>query len=137
MCRRGCFFLVCPPKKACGVIINPDTNFESEGPDLCMTPCAGNAAEFCGGDESIVVFTKDDGRCSLGRDATLGIGPWRFVDLYKYADRQLSLNTWQIHCIITYSDTVGSRALPHNAVDLHPPLVRLLQCMRCRGYATS
>jgi hypothetical protein len=51
-------------------------------------------------------------------------GPWRLSYFYKYAKGRVSLNLQYAYRLMTHSDTVGARALPHNAVDLHPPLKR-------------
>ncbi|KAJ7192355.1 hypothetical protein GGX14DRAFT_701408 [Mycena pura] len=75
----------------------------------CDIPCAGNAAEKCGASDvpGLWVLGKDDGLVFdlQGRDlSALIVGDWRLS--------------------YVYNDTVGARALEHNAVDLHPGLPR-------------
>ncbi|KIJ35132.1 hypothetical protein M422DRAFT_262691 [Sphaerobolus stellatus SS14] len=73
-------------------------------------PCPGNVLESCGNslpDASpalLNIFFK--GQCSIlwRGGAKLTSGSWRLIGFYN--------------------DTVGARALPHNAVDLHPGLPR-------------
>jgi hypothetical protein len=107
-------------------MFNPDTGFESDFGE-CSFPCVGNAAEACGGPNTLMnIFQKADGHCNdffFSGDAKLTSGPWRFSYYYKYVsqvDLRMLSYAHQAGC----SDTVGARALPHNAVDLHPPLKR-------------
>jgi hypothetical protein len=107
----------------CGNIFNPQNDFDTVLATQCTDVCPGNSRELCGGGSAIMtVFQKDDAACLDFRGKySLTSGSWRLVNLFKYV---YSL----VHSLYTNwmdnSDTVGARALPHNAVDLHPPLPR-------------
>ncbi|KIJ34557.1 hypothetical protein M422DRAFT_263338 [Sphaerobolus stellatus SS14] len=99
-------------KCVCANSFNPDTGFESDDGE-CVIPCVGNPAEACGGIAAedgnfplASVYTKNDGRCNMlgGLLNVVAVGDWRFI-------------YW-------FNDTIGARALKHNAVDLHPGLPR-------------
>jgi len=121
MAQQPLFFEVCANA------FNPHGGFESlDG--LCTIPCAGNPNEACGGQEDpeqplVSLYEKQgDGRCDmLFGMATFTSGDWRFVYWFKCGKSpryiQTNLNSY-------FSDTVGARALKHNAVDLHPGHLR-------------
>jgi len=94
----------------CGNIFNPSTSFESDSEEeTCIRlgdPCPGNAYEKCGSLEQgrLNIWFKGDLCPLFPGGAALTSGPWRLSYFYN--------------------DTVGARALPHNAVDLHPSLKR-------------
>ncbi|GJJ14008.1 hypothetical protein Clacol_008265 [Clathrus columnatus] len=97
----------------CANIFNPDTCFESDFGECTEfgTPCVGNPNESCGfiGDDPppqlLNIFFKGD-LCNFlyQGGAALTSGSWRLVYFYN--------------------DSITARALPHNAVDLHPSLPR-------------
>ncbi|KIJ40733.1 hypothetical protein M422DRAFT_68498 [Sphaerobolus stellatus SS14] len=118
----------------CANIFNPDTCFESDfgfctigGPaeDGGAQPCPGDSRESCGNGSPVAtpqllnIFFKDFCRALWQGGAQFTSGPWRLIYFYKYGFPMSEFSD-----LILISDTVGARALQHNAVDLHPGLPR-------------
>ncbi|KAF8584675.1 hypothetical protein K439DRAFT_1660665 [Ramaria rubella] len=98
------------PQCRCSNIWNPATCFESD-PGECEPfgqPCPGNPYESCGSvgtaPDLINTFSKIEGCNLFPGFASLTSGSWRLVSFYN--------------------DSITARALPHNAVDIHPSLPR-------------
>ena len=118
----------------CGNFDNPFTGLESEG-NSCLNnqalPCVGNPAESCGSvDGQFLNIYQKGGRCTFWRtgqfdNVVLATGSWRFIYFYKCIFSMFGKFkglTNKTVLSVEWSDTVGARALPHNAVDLHPSL---------------
>ncbi|KIJ22767.1 hypothetical protein M422DRAFT_276756, partial [Sphaerobolus stellatus SS14] len=116
----------------CANVFNPDTCFESDAgecssgdpvEDEGAQPCPGDPRESCGDNAPFAappllnIFFKDLCRALWQGGAQFTSGPWRLIYFYKYG-----FPMFEYSDLIPISDTVGARALQHNAVDLHPGL---------------